>query len=113
MRELFEAEHLGNWDSCDWFCVKVLGRMLQASETPQVLADELVSWTTGDHLWLRRARLVAFVNLAPRGDAAFESLTARVLEGAEKERRRLAPLRTDQRGVDPARAVKGRACRGR
>ena len=82
MRELFEADYLPNWDSCDWFCVKVLGPLIQRSEDPQRVADELISWTTSDELWLRRAGLVAFVNLAPKGDAEVDGLTRRVLEGA-------------------------------
>lgn len=28
LRGLLAAGHLGDWNSCDWFCVKVLGRML-------------------------------------------------------------------------------------
>ena len=93
LRGLLAADHLGDWNSCDWFCVKVLGRMLARSADPQRLADELISWTASDDLWVRRAGLVAFVNLAPRGDAALEGLTRRLIEGARRnvaDRRRFA-----------------------
>jgi 3-methyladenine DNA glycosylase AlkD len=83
-RALLADGHLGDWGSCDWFCVKVLGRMLNHSPEAERLADEIVDWTKSDDLWLRRAGLVAFVNLAPKGDAALPGLTKRVLEGAER-----------------------------
>ena len=76
------AGHLGDWNSCDWFSVKVLGRKLAHAADPQPLADALIAWTASEELWVRRAGLVAFVNLAPRGDAALDGLTRRVLEGA-------------------------------
>ena len=84
LRGLLASGHLGDWSSCDWFCVKVLGRMLTRAEDPQPLADELIAWTASDDLWVRRAGLVAFVNLAPKGDAALDGLTRRLIEGARR-----------------------------
>lgn len=84
LRDLLAAGHLGDWNSCDWFCVKVLGRMLERADDPEKLADELIAWTRSDDLWVRRAGLVAFVNLARRGDAALPGLTRRLLEGAQR-----------------------------
>jgi 3-methyladenine DNA glycosylase AlkD len=84
LRGLLDGDHLADWGSCDWFCVKVLGRMLTHADDPQRLADELIAWTASEHLWVRRAGLVAFVNLAPRGDDALPGLTRRVIEGAER-----------------------------
>ena len=83
-RALLAEEHLGDWSSCDWFCVKVLGRMLERSSEPERVADQLIEWTRSDELWVRRAGIVAFVNLAPKGDAALPGLTERVLTGAER-----------------------------
>jgi 3-methyladenine DNA glycosylase AlkD len=83
LRRLLEDGHLADWGSCDWFCVKVLGRMLEHASDPRQLADQLIAWTTSDELWVRRAGLVAFVNLAPHGDARLAGLTARVIEGAQ------------------------------
>jgi 3-methyladenine DNA glycosylase AlkD len=85
-RRLFE-EHLTDWSSCDWFCVKVLGRTLASSPEAERVADELIEWTRSDDLWVRRAGLVGFVNLAPKGDAALPGLTDRVLAGAERNSR--------------------------
>ena len=83
-RALLAEEHLGDWSSCDWFCVKVLGRMLARSGERERIADEIIEWTRSDDLWVRRAGLVAFVNLAPKGDAALPGLTERLLIGAER-----------------------------
>lgn len=83
-RALLAEEHLGDWSSCDWFCVKVLGRMLERSPLREQIADELIEWTRSDELWVRRAGLVAFVTLAPKGDTALPGLTERVLVGAER-----------------------------
>lgn len=92
-RTLLAEEHLGDWNSCDWFSVKVLGRMLQRSSEAERLADQIIEWTRSDDLWVRRAGLVAFVNLAPKGDAALPGLTERVLTAARRnaeDKRRFA-----------------------
>lgn len=86
-RKLLEDGHLGDWGACDWFCVKVLARMLERSGEREAIADEVIAWTGSDGLWLRRAGLVAFVKLAPEGDAALPGLTARVLAGAARNAR--------------------------
>ena len=92
-RTLLAEEHLGDWNSCDWFCVKVLGRMLERSSERERVADQLIEWTRSDELWVRRAGMVAFVNLVPKGDAALPGLTERVLTGARRnaaDKRRFA-----------------------
>ena len=38
-RALLAEEHLGDWSACDWFCVKVLGRMLVRSPERERIAD--------------------------------------------------------------------------
>ena len=86
-RALLADGHLAGWNNCDWFCVKVLGRMLERSPERERIADELLGWTHSDDLWVRRAGLVAFVNVAPRGDAALAGLTDRVIAGAERNSR--------------------------
>ena len=83
-RTLLADEHLGDWSACDWFCVKVLGRMLVRSSDRERIADQLIGWTGSDELWVRRAGLVAFVDLAPKGDAALPGLTERIITGAER-----------------------------
>jgi 3-methyladenine DNA glycosylase AlkD len=83
-RALFAQGHLADWGVCDWFCVKVLGRMLERCPERERIADELIEWTRSDNLWMRRAGIVGFVKLAPRGNPALPGLTARVLAGAAR-----------------------------
>lgn len=87
LRRLLADDHLADWNSCDWFSVKVLGRMLQSSPDRGRIADEIIDWTKSPDLWVRRAGLVAFVNLAPHGDAALPKLTERLLTGARRNAR--------------------------
>ena len=54
-RALLSDGHLGDWNSCDWFCVKVLGRMLARAPDADRIADELIGWTDSGDLWVRRA----------------------------------------------------------
>ena len=84
---LLADEHLCDWSACDWFCVKVLARMLERSSERAQIADQLIEWTRSDRLWVRRAGLVAFVNLAPKGDAILPGLRDRVLTGAARNAR--------------------------
>jgi 3-methyladenine DNA glycosylase AlkD len=79
LRGLLAADHLADWNSCDWFCVKVLGRMLERGADREQRADTVAGWTADRHLWVRRAGLVAFVNLAPKAD---DATARRILDGA-------------------------------
>ncbi|GAB4121937.1 MAG: DNA alkylation repair protein [Roseiflexaceae bacterium] len=77
---LFDNGLIADWNSCDWFCVKVLGGMLAQAEDPRPLAEAISAWRSAPTLWQRRAVLVAFVNHAPRGEPFFNGFTALALE---------------------------------
>ncbi len=74
---MFDDGHLADWSSVDWLAVKVLAGWLEDEGT--ALSPALEAWTTAPVLWRRRAAAVAFVPLAPRGDAAFPGLTDTLL----------------------------------
>ena len=74
---LFAEGHLADWNSCDWFCVRVLGPLVQQQGEP--CARAIADWQTADTLWQRRAAGVAFVNLAKAGEANFPGFTEMVL----------------------------------
>lgn len=74
---LFEDGHLADWNSVDWFCVKVLGPLVERDGEP--CARAVGEWRTGSTLWQRRAGAVAFVNLVGAGER-FPGFTAMVLE---------------------------------
>lgn len=78
---VFDAGHLSDWNSCDWFCVKVLGPMVERWGRP--CAEAVVAWKDAPGLWRRRASGVAFVNLASRGDDNFPGFVELVLESCE------------------------------
>lgn len=63
--ELYPAGHLADWNAVDWFCVRVLGPLIESSGRP--CATSIAGWVGEDGLWQRRSALVAFVTLAPSG----------------------------------------------
>jgi 3-methyladenine DNA glycosylase AlkD len=77
---LFDRQLIADWNTCDWFCVKVLGNLIARDLPSRIIADEIASWCTARTLWQRRAANVAFVNLAKRGEANFQGFTTLMLD---------------------------------
>ena len=71
----FEAGHIQDWSTCDWYCVKVLGRFIEHGEDRRPRAEAIAGWRGGVTLWQRRAAAVSFVNLAPQGERFFAGFT--------------------------------------
>jgi 3-methyladenine DNA glycosylase AlkD len=76
----FEDGHIGDWNTCDWYCVKVLGPFVERSSERPAAAAAIAAWRTAGSLWQRRAAAVAFVDLAPRGEELFGGFTRLVLD---------------------------------
>ncbi len=57
--KLFEQKAIFDWNTCDWFCIRVLGPMIELYGTP--CADIVLSWSHADYLWQARASIVPFV----------------------------------------------------
>ena len=57
--------HLADWNVVDWFCVRVLGPLIES--TGETCARSVAAWVEADGLWQRRAALVGFIDLAPTG----------------------------------------------
>jgi 3-methyladenine DNA glycosylase AlkD len=74
------AGHLADWNSCDWYCVKVLGPRVERADDPGAAAAAIAGWRDAPGLWQRRAAAVAFVNLAPRGDGFLTGFVELLLE---------------------------------
>jgi 3-methyladenine DNA glycosylase AlkD len=74
---LFQEGWIRDWNVCDWFCVKVLGPLIEMEGKPCALA--ISEWRIAENLWQRRASGVAFVNLAMRGDRNFAGFTDMLL----------------------------------
>jgi 3-methyladenine DNA glycosylase AlkD len=75
----FDRGHVADWNTCDWLCVRVLGPLIEREG--RSTAEAVGAWTRAPGLWRRRAGVVAFVNLASRGDDAVPGLVDTVLAG--------------------------------
>ena len=67
----FVAGWIDDWSTCDWYCVKVLGRLVERLADRRAAAETIADWRSAEPLWQRRAAAVSFVSLAPRGDDAY------------------------------------------
>ncbi len=81
MATLFDDGSIADWNTCDWFCVKVLGLMVVRDGEP--CARSIAAWSRADNLWRRRASVVAFVNLAKHGEDHFPGFTDLLLESCQ------------------------------
>ncbi|MBM4155254.1 MAG: DNA alkylation repair protein [Lentisphaerae bacterium] len=77
---LFEANHVADWNTCDWFCVKVLGRFVARDLPDPTAAEAIAGWKHARTLWQRRASNVAFVYLARNGDRNFPGFVQLMLD---------------------------------
>lgn len=59
---LFTGGAIYDWNVCDWFCVKVLGPLIEREG--QDCAGRIAGWRDAPNLWQARASLVAFVKVA-------------------------------------------------
>lgn len=75
---LFQENAIYDWNTCDWFCVRVLGPLAQ--QQGEACARAIAAWRSAGNLWQRRAAGVAFVNLAKDGEANFPGFTGMLLE---------------------------------
>lgn len=61
LRTALDDGAFNDWNTCDWFCVKVLNQLMD-NGTPEAHMA-LHSWSDSSTLWTKRASLVGFVNL--------------------------------------------------
>ncbi len=64
--EIFHNEYIYDWNVCDWFCVRVLGPMIQENGVP--CARAITKWSASKNVWQARASLVAFANLTKHSE---------------------------------------------
>lgn len=95
--KLFARGLISDWNSCDWFCVKVLGKWVARELPSRSLAKKIVSWSAAESLWQRRAANVAFVNLAKFGDSNFHGFTQLMIKTCDETVK--SPERFAQTGV--------------
>jgi 3-methyladenine DNA glycosylase AlkD len=59
---LFVDGWIYDWNICDWFCIKVLGPLIQ--KEGMACAQTIAAWRNAEPLWQARASVVAFVKVA-------------------------------------------------
>ncbi len=64
--DLFSQRLIYDWNICDWFCVRVLGPMIEKHGMKCAL--EISKWATASNVWKARCSVVAFANIAKKGD---------------------------------------------
>ena len=79
---LFDEGYIRDWSICDWFCVKVLGPLVEQQGEP--CARAISEWREAESVWQRRASVVAFANLASKGDQDFAGFTEMMLNGCSR-----------------------------
>lgn len=57
--EIFAKGWIYDWSICDWFCLRVLRRLLDLHGLSY--AYKIAEWRTADYLWQARASIVPFV----------------------------------------------------
>lgn len=76
---LFADGHLADVTVVDRFCVKVLVTLVDRATGRREVARGLAQWRAADTIWQRRAACLAFVKIAPQGEAALAGLTELIL----------------------------------
>ena len=76
---LFTQGLISDWNLCDWFSVKVLGKTVEHADVPASLAKAISVWRWSTPIWQRRASCVAFVNHAKHGDTRIAGLSRIIL----------------------------------
>jgi 3-methyladenine DNA glycosylase AlkD len=77
---LFDKGYIRDWSICDWFCVKVLGPLVE--QQGESCARAISEWRKAQSVWQRRASVVAFANLASKGDRNFPGFTEMALDNS-------------------------------
>ena len=79
---LFDEGYIRDWSTCDWFCVKVLGPLVE--QQGEACARAISRWREANSVWQRRSSVVAFANLAKDGDQNFPGFTEMVLDNCSQ-----------------------------
>jgi 3-methyladenine DNA glycosylase AlkD len=59
---LFDEKLIFDWNTNDWFCIRVLGPTIAKYGIP--CAEEIVKWKDAKYLWQARSSVVAFVKVS-------------------------------------------------
>jgi 3-methyladenine DNA glycosylase AlkD len=71
--QVFQSGAIGDWSTCDWFCLRVLTPLVKREG--EACARAIAHWKEAENLWQRRASCIPFVTLAKQGDQVFPGFT--------------------------------------
>lgn len=80
----FDEGHVADWNTCDWLCVKVLGKLVARTLPDSGTARALCVWSDAPGVWRVRASMVGLVRLAPRGDDNFPGFAELMLDTCDR-----------------------------
>jgi len=80
LAKVFDCGHVADWSTCDWLCLKVLGKIAERALPDPGPSQTLSSWVDAPGPWRIRAALVSFIKLAARGEQNFPGFTAQMLD---------------------------------
>jgi 3-methyladenine DNA glycosylase AlkD len=83
---LFARGLIFDWNTCDWFCVRVLGPTIRVHGLR--CAEHIAQWSRADDLWQARSSVVAFVPVA--ADAHYHALIYESCEALIRREERFA-----------------------
>ena len=75
---LFDDGHISDAVVVDWFTSKVLVTLLDRGAGRIEVATQIATWRDADTIWQRRAACLAFIKLAPEGDATITEIALRI-----------------------------------
>lgn len=83
---LYERNLIYDWNTCDWFCVRVLGPTLAENGMP--FARALSGWRNAEHLWQARSAAIPFTKVAH--DATYYPVMQTICESLIKRPERFS-----------------------
>lgn len=84
--QLFARRLIFDWNTCDWFCVRVLGPTIAAHGLP--CAEAIAAWRLAPDLWQARSSVVAFIPVS--ADARYHQLVFGACETVIQREERFA-----------------------
>ena len=97
---LFDEGYIRDWNICDWFCVKVLGSLVE--QQGEACARAISEWPEANSVWQQRASVVAFADLASKGDRQLRGLYRDGARHLLTAPRKPGEVRPDGCGLDSA-----------
>lgn len=81
---LFDGGGISDWNCCDWFCVKVLARLVECEGAPVV--ERVAAWCSAGNLWRARSSVVGLLGIVKEREGREVVLACCKVVGKREER---------------------------